>query len=218
MSPAGAGGFSRQAVDAGATVIGIDAAPGMIEVARERVPNAHFDIGDIQSLPYEDGRSTSWPGFTASHSRPSHSRRFARRAESRSPARRCASWCLAARITTELVPVLHAIRSLLPAMPPGAPGPLALSAPGTLDGLISRAGLTVTERGRVETAYEYPDQQTALRAIGSAGLAVLAERTAGQPAVMAAVARAIAPYRTPAGGYRLAVESAYIAATVGPRT
>jgi len=118
----------------------------------------------------------------------------------------------------ELVPVLHAIRSLLPAMPPGAPGPLALSAPGTLDGLISRAGLTVTERGRVETAYEYPDQQTALRAIGSAGLAVLAERTAGQPAVMAAVARAIAPYRTPAGGYRLAVESAYIAATVGPRT
>ncbi|MBV9808894.1 MAG: class I SAM-dependent methyltransferase [Solirubrobacterales bacterium] len=98
----GAGGFSRQAVDAGATVIGIDAAPGMIEVARERVPNAHFDIGDIQSLPYEDGRSTSWPGFTASHSRPSHSRRFARRAESRSPARRCASWCLAARITTSL--------------------------------------------------------------------------------------------------------------------
>jgi 2-polyprenyl-3-methyl-5-hydroxy-6-metoxy-1,4-benzoquinol methylase len=35
----GAGGFCRLAADAGATVTGIDAAPTLVEIARERVPS-----------------------------------------------------------------------------------------------------------------------------------------------------------------------------------
>jgi len=209
----GAGGFCRQAVDAGASVTGLDAAAGMIEVARERVPNARFDVGDIQSLPYEDRSFDVVAGF---HSFPFAAQPLQALREAHRVAKPGATVCIVVfgrEDHNELVPVLHAIRSLLPAMAPGGPGPLALSAPGTLEGLIARAGLTVTERGQVETAYEYPDQQTALRAIGSAGLAVLAERTAGRQAVMSAVAGALAPYRTPGGGYRLAVESSYVAAT-----
>ena len=51
----GAGRFSLLAADGGASATGIDAAARMIEVARERVPDARFDVGDIQ-FPYDDGR------------------------------------------------------------------------------------------------------------------------------------------------------------------
>jgi hypothetical protein len=64
--------------------------------------------------------------------------------------------------------------------------------------------------GVVEKAYEYPDLDTALRAIRSAGMTLLAERTAGEAAVTDAIARGLAPYRTPGGAYRLEVESRYI--------
>ncbi len=63
------------------------------------------------------------------------------------------------------------------------------------------------------SSYEYPDLDTALRAIRSAGLTVLAERAAGEPALTDAVARELAPYGIPGGGFRLEVESRYIHAT-----
>ena len=47
----------------------------------------------------------------------------------------------------------------------------------------------------------------------SAGLTLLAERTAGHTALTDAIASALAPYRTDRGGYRLEVESRYILAT-----
>ena len=110
-------------------------------------------------------------------------------------------------------PVLHAIRALLPTIPPRVPGPLALSAPGVLVALLGRLGLAVDEEGFLDTAYEYPDLDTALRAVRSAGLTVLAERTAGEALVTQAITSALGPYRTAFGGYRLAAESRYINAT-----
>ncbi|MBV9166628.1 MAG: class I SAM-dependent methyltransferase [Solirubrobacterales bacterium] len=49
----GPGGFCRLAGEAGATVTGLDASPSMLEVARERVPAARFDAGDMQHLLYD---------------------------------------------------------------------------------------------------------------------------------------------------------------------
>ena len=50
----GAGGFCHLAAGAGASVTGVDAAAGMVEIARERAREGRFDVGDIQFLPYED--------------------------------------------------------------------------------------------------------------------------------------------------------------------
>ena len=78
---------------------------------------------------------------------------------------------------------------------------------------LARARVATVEDGVVEKPYEYPDLDTALRASRSAGLTPLAEQTAGDAAVSDAIASALAPYRTPSGGYRLKVESRYILAT-----
>lgn len=76
-----------------------------------------------------------------------------------------------------------------------------------IDGLLARAGVELVEDGFVETVYEYRDLDTALRAIRSAGLTLLAERTAGKVTLVDAIAEALAPYRILGDRYRLAVES-----------
>ena len=40
----------------GATVVGVDVAPAMVALARQRVPGASFHEGDAESLPFKDGQ------------------------------------------------------------------------------------------------------------------------------------------------------------------
>lgn len=55
----GTGNAALLAARAGADVTGLDAAPRLVDVARERARSeglqARFDVGDAQALPYEDG-------------------------------------------------------------------------------------------------------------------------------------------------------------------
>src|ERR1700740_3176583 len=51
----GAGSAAVLAARRGARVAGLDASPGSIEVARERVPEGDFQVGDMESLPWPDG-------------------------------------------------------------------------------------------------------------------------------------------------------------------
>jgi SAM-dependent methyltransferase len=50
----GTGAVARIAAAAGAEVVGIDIAPRMIELAREKSEGILFEIGDAQTLPYDD--------------------------------------------------------------------------------------------------------------------------------------------------------------------
>jgi SAM-dependent methyltransferase len=51
----GTGNAARLAVAAGARVTGLDSAPRLVEVARDRVPDAEFVVGDALELPFGDG-------------------------------------------------------------------------------------------------------------------------------------------------------------------
>jgi trans-aconitate methyltransferase len=51
----GAGLALQLAAKRGATVAGFDASAGLLEVARERVPEADLRQGDVETLPCPDG-------------------------------------------------------------------------------------------------------------------------------------------------------------------
>jgi SAM-dependent methyltransferase len=209
----GAGGFCRLAAGAGARVTGIDAAAGMLEIARERVPDGRFDVGDIQFLPYADRSFDLVAGF---HSFPFAADPLAALREAARVAKPGGSLFIVIfgrEERNELAAVLRAIRSLLPPSRPGESGPMALSPPGVIDDLLARAGARIVEDGVVTMSYEYPGLVTALRAIRSAGLTVLAERSAGDAAVREAIEDALAAYRVAGGAYRLEFESRCIRAT-----
>src|SRR5687768_5082232 len=51
----GTGVFLEAAARHGAEVFGLDAAEPLLDIARNRVPEADVRAGDLQFLPYEDG-------------------------------------------------------------------------------------------------------------------------------------------------------------------
>jgi ubiquinone/menaquinone biosynthesis C-methylase UbiE len=51
--------------DRGAIVAGLDAAEGLLALARERVPEADLRLGDLQALPYDDDTFDVVTGFTS---------------------------------------------------------------------------------------------------------------------------------------------------------
>jgi ubiquinone/menaquinone biosynthesis C-methylase UbiE len=52
----GTGHLAAEALARGATVVGVDVAPAMVALARQRVPGASFHEGDAEALPFEDGQ------------------------------------------------------------------------------------------------------------------------------------------------------------------
>lgn len=51
----GSGLFAELAAQGGADVIGLDAAPGLVEYARRRRPAAGYVVGDLERMPFGDG-------------------------------------------------------------------------------------------------------------------------------------------------------------------
>lgn len=64
----GPGGSAQLAAGRGGRVAGLDASPNSIEVARERNPAGDFRVGDMESLPWPDGRLMLLLDLTPSHS------------------------------------------------------------------------------------------------------------------------------------------------------
>ena len=61
----GTGVFLRAAADHGAAVCGLDASAALLEIARERVPEADLCLGDLQRLPYVDDSFDAVCGFNS---------------------------------------------------------------------------------------------------------------------------------------------------------
>ena len=61
----GTGVFLRRCADLGAEVAGIDAAEGLLELARTRVPEGDLRLGELAELPFADDTFDLVTGFTS---------------------------------------------------------------------------------------------------------------------------------------------------------
>src|SRR3954449_1278595 len=61
----GVGTFLRLVADRGAEAFGLDASEALIELARQRVPEADLRVGDMEALPYETDTFDLVTGFTS---------------------------------------------------------------------------------------------------------------------------------------------------------
>ncbi|HEX3454977.1 MAG TPA: hypothetical protein VHS03_10140, partial [Gaiellaceae bacterium] len=91
----------------------------------------------------------------------------------------------------------------LPAPPPGAPGPFALSDSEAILSLFDQAELDVTATADVDVVWSYPDEATAVAGLMAAGPIVLAIQRSGEAAAVAATVEFLQPFRTDDGGYRI---------------
>jgi SAM-dependent methyltransferase len=199
----GSGYALQVAAKRGATVSGFDASEGLLRVARFRLPEADFDQGDLESLPYADRTFDAVTAFNSVQyaSDPVAGLREIRRVASTGAPVAVASWGDPERC--EARTVIAAIGALLPPPPPGAGGPFALAAPGALEALVESAGLTAQRALEVATPFVYADIDNAQRANFSAGPNRAAINHAGIDAVREALTAALQPYVQPDGSVRL---------------
>jgi SAM-dependent methyltransferase len=205
----GAGQALTLAAGHDARVTGLDVAKPMIDVARERLPDADLRVGAIEDLPFEDGAFDVVTAFNVVQYAADPRAAVAQLARVTRPGGRVAIgvWAEPARCETEVL--FQRIRALAPA-PAGAHAPLALSTPGVVEELLAHAGLvqagsrTAGPRtaGEVSCPFVYPDLTTAWRGQASIGPFRRAIEIAGEDVVRDMFAEVLRRYRQPDGSYR----------------
>jgi SAM-dependent methyltransferase len=199
----GAGLAAQIAAQRGAIVAGIDAAEGMLAVARERVPEGDFRHGDIEELPFADHAFDLVAGFNAFQfaGNPAAALREARRVAALRAMIAIVVWGRPEGMEAALL--ISALKPLLPPAPRDAPGPFALSDETALRSLAQSAGLDPIEILDFDAPWHYPDLDTALRAMRAPGVSVRAAEHSGVEAVDRAHAAGFAPFRQADGSYRV---------------
>ncbi len=194
----GGGSASMLASERGAQVSGLDAAEGLIKVARERVPEGDFRVGDIQELPYADNQ---FDAVIAPNSLQYAEDTVTALRELRRVCKANGRVVIGLFAEAEKVEFRHIFKAMagtLPESPKGG-GPFALSAHGILETLVEEAGLNVIDVNHVDCPFEYPDFETFWRGNVAAGPSQSIIRVVGADKLKSALQRAVEPYLTTKG-------------------
>jgi SAM-dependent methyltransferase len=199
----GAGLAMQLAHKRGGVVAGFDAAAGMLAVARSRLPEADLQQGDLEELPYDTESFDAVTAFNAVQyaTDPIQALCQIKRVAVPGAPVAVASWGDPERCDGRVL--IAAIGSLLPPPPPGAGGPFILSSPGALEALAESAGLTAERAFEVDTPFEYPDRDTAVRANEAAGPTRAAIEQVGADRARKTLTAALGRFVRPDGSVRL---------------
>ena len=206
----GAGRFCRIAADRGARVAGLDATPAFVEIARERVPDGDFRVGEMEELPWADDSFDLVTGFNSFFIASDMVNALREAGRVARPSAPVATSVFGRPERCDSTAVFRALGDLFPSKPTDGP---ALHEEGALEALATDAGLTPSEAGYLEFAEEYPNLETLLRGMLAAPPWRRAARAVGEEAVREAVTARLEPFEDSTGRYRLEEEIRYLIAT-----
>ena len=188
------------AAERGAVPSGIDVTPELLEIARERLPDADLREGDMESLPFSDGSFDVVLGVNAFQfaGDPVHALREAARVVR--PGGTVAASLFAAPERSQSSVVQRAMAALSPPETEADHAPFQLSAPGNLEAALAAAGLQVTGDGEVVCAWRYATMDDAVRGLLCSAGGARATQDAGVDAVRAVLTGAMRPFEDPATG------------------
>jgi len=211
----GAGRFCRIVADRGGEVAGLDATAALVDIARERVPDGDFRVGDMEQLPWADGSFDLVTGFNSFFiagdmvEALSEAGRVARAGATVAMSVFGRPECCQ---STAMFKSVGELVSGRPTAKSDNPGP-GLHEEGTLEAAAKRAGLTPREAGYLGLAESYPDLDTLLRGVMAAPPMVRAGRAVGDDAVRETLTETLEQFRTTTGRYVLEEEVRYLIAT-----
>ena len=209
----GGGGGSVLAVERGARVSGLDAAEALIDIARERMPDADFQVGDMEELPYDDNifdvtfASMSIMFATNPSVALSEMKRVT------VPQGRITVGIWSQPENCQYRYVLKAITDTLPSRLLGK-GPFVLSGTGILEGLMKAVGLSVLDSGEVDAPFLFSDLQIMWQIVSSAGPVQSAKQLVSERELIAAMTQATKPFQTDKGEILMNNRFRYVTATI----
>ena len=195
----------------GATAAGIDAAPGLIEIARRRAPNSELVVGDMFDLPWDDGTfdvATSFNGIWGGcEAAVTEMARVVR------PGGTVAITFWGSGANLDLRDYFIMLGSTMPAVAEELIDLAAIGDPGVAEAMFETAGLSVETRGATTARLEWPDAETAWRALRSPGVARPSLDHLGDAELKRRTLDAIAPFEAPDGSYQLDNELTHVIGT-----
>ena len=199
----GSGMFAHMAISTGAQVTGIDAAEGLLEIARKRNPKNNFLEEDLETLPFAPESFDVVTGFNSFQYAGDFT---AALAEAKRVLK--AKGCLVVGIwdkpdMSDSTNVLKAISTLLPPPTPGTPGPFALSEDGKIENVCSSLGLKLVYHTRVSCPFIYYSLKDGTRSFLATGPAASAMKHVAERKVQQIIASALRPYHLTENIYHL---------------
>jgi len=191
----GAGHSTALINAAGASVVGVDAAQGMVDHANRTFAGLDFQLGGLEELAFGDDE---FDVVFAANSVQYAANLGTALGELRrvcKPGGSIVAGLFGPPEGVSYKPVLDALGQFMPKPPPGAQpgGPFRLSAPGVLEDGFASAGISVSGTGEVDCPFEYPSWDEFWRGTRAAGPTQMAIGLAGLDAVEEETRNAVEP-------------------------
>jgi SAM-dependent methyltransferase len=185
----------------GARVRGVDLAPALLAIARERVPAADLREGGLDALPFDDDSADVVLAINALQFAFDPPAALVEVARVLRHGGRLVIGQFSTPDRCESTALHEAMEALVPAERRDDHAPYALSAPGALHDALAAAGLALAEDRELPGDWRYADEDQALRGLLCSGGGTRAIRLAGEDRVRAAVAAGLVRFRQADGTF-----------------
>jgi SAM-dependent methyltransferase len=191
----GAGHSSALIKEAGATVVGVDAAQGMVDYATKTFAGIDFQVGGLEELAFGDDEFDVVFAANSVQYAADLGTALAELRRVCKPGGSIVAGLFGPPEAVSYKPVLDALGQFMPKPPPGGKpgGPFRLSASGVLEDGFASAGITVSRTGDVNCPFEYRSWDQFWRGTRAAGPTQMAIGLAGLDAVEEATRKAVEP-------------------------
>jgi SAM-dependent methyltransferase len=188
------------AAERGAVPSGVDISPGLLAIARDRLPRADLREADMESLPFGDAAFDAVTGVNAFQFAGDPRQALHEAARVTRPGGRVVASLFAAPERSQGTLAHEAMTALIPPERAGDHAPYALSAPGNLEASLVSAGLTLDASGEVVCSWRYASMDEAIRALLCSAGGARAAEAVGPDAVRSALRPALAQFQNPQTG------------------
>ena len=197
----GTGGALMRARLRGAHVSGLDASANFVAIARQRLPEARIEQGEMEELPFDDASFDVASAVNAVQFAGSAANALADACRVLKPGGIFAVLVWGRREDCEFLSrVMPAVFALL-SPSPGAPSPPPFGEPGYLESLMAAAGFHDLQPHDFTWDFAFPGLPMAIGAIMSGAARAIAH--AGEEKVQAALEAALLPLVRPGGAISL---------------
>jgi SAM-dependent methyltransferase len=207
----GSGFAARIARHRGAEVSGLDASEALIDIARARTPDGDFHVGDMFALPFESGVFDVVTSFNGIWNECEDALDQARRVLTNGGLLGLTYWG-----AFERMGLMPYFLTVIQHSPPShqAANIRHGETSGVIAEMLRATNFELLDQGTVEVINEWPDVDTAVRALAAAGPSVPAIEAVGYDDFCSALREVIAPLDNQHGrvGVRISSELGWVTA------
>lgn len=190
----GSGIFSDLAFIKGAIVTGIDASGPLIDQAKQRNKSIQFSVGEMEDLQFAENTFDIVCGFNSFQYAADIKNALSESKRVLKEKGKLVVMIWGNKEDCEAGSALKAIGRMLPPPPPNAGGPFALSENQLLENTIKEVGFKILNNSDVESVWDYPNLEIALKGLLSAGPSAKAIANSGFQKVKDEIAESMKPY------------------------